>query len=128
MRRFLLRHENNCIGLKLPWLGRLWMIRYFGDKTHKIREDLIGFGTTWIDMIWNLGRGLKATWIVNNSSCGSFLKKIIPYCVHTRHKWHSSIIWSRTEHFEILAFQIRGSGFQLSHQDHELILEKHYHV
>ena len=59
--------------------------------------------------------------------CGSFLNKIIAYYVHTRHKWHSYEIWSKTKHFEILTIQTRGSGFQLSHQDQELILEKNYH-
>ena len=52
--------------LKFLWYFGIWfltllMIGDFGDKTQKIREDLIGLGTTWIDMTWNHGRGLKAT-------------------------------------------------------------------
>ena len=126
-RRLILHQNIDFLGLKITWVFRPWMIRYFGVKIQKIREDLTGLGKAWIDMNWNLGRGLKETWIVNNSVFGNIFKKIIPYYVHTRHKWHSFEIWSKTEHIESLGFRTRGSWFQLSHQDQELILEKNDH-
>ena len=121
-RKLFLHHNIDLLGFQLAWLDIIWMKWDFGDKTQKIREDLTGLGTTWIDMTWNLGRGLKATWIVNNSVCGTIFKKMNPYYVYTRHEWHSSKIWSKTKNFEILAILTRGLGFELSHQDQELIL------
>ena len=98
------------------------MIRDIGDKNQKSREYLAGFGRTCIGMSRNIVRGLKTPWAMNNLVCRSFMKKLSPYYVQNLVKLHSSKIWSKIECFEILAIRAKGSGFQLSHQDHELIL------
>ena len=46
IRRFIMRHKVRFIGLEISLIVRVCMLGEFGDKTHTIRKDLTGLGTT----------------------------------------------------------------------------------
>ena len=110
-RRLFLHHNIDLLGFQLTWFGITWLLGYIRDKTHKIWEDPMWFRRIW--KIWSrfaldLGRGLKLPKFMNNSSFTWKLRKIILYYVYTRLNWHSSEIWSKTEHFIFWLFGPRA--------------------